>query len=178
MSEGSAAPLSCQRCQQRPASVHFTRIVNGEKSDRYLCEECAREEGAFHFMLDPQFTVHNVLGGLIGQVPETVKLATQVACPRCGYTYQQFAEAGRLGCDTCYQTFRPQLEPLVRRLQGATSHRGKIPARAGVKLRQQQALNELRERLRKAIATEAFEEAAKLRDTIRTLEEETAGTES
>ncbi len=177
MSESSAPPLACQRCQRRPASVHFTRIVNGEKSDRYLCEECAREEGAFHFMLDPQLTVHNVLGGLIGQVPETLKLATQVACPRCGYTYQQFAETSRLGCDACYQAFRPQLEPLVRRVQGATSHRGKIPVRAGGKLRQQQALHELRERLRQAIAAEAFEEAAELRDTIRALEEKTADTE-
>ena len=172
MSPGNQAPLSCQRCQRRPASVHFTRVVNGEKSDRYLCEECAREEGAYHFMLDPQFTVHNVLGGLIGQVPESTHAGdqTNLACPHCGHTYQRFAETGRLGCDRCYEAFRPQLDPLFRRLQGAVSHHGKIPSRAGARLKRQQQIDHLREELRQAISAEAFEDAAKLRDEIRRLE--------
>lgn len=167
-------PLSCQRCQRRPASVHLHTVVNGEKSERYLCEECAREEGAYHFMLAPPFTVHNVLGGLIGQVPESMQTGAKETahCPHCGHTYQRFAETGRLGCDRCYQTFRPQLDPLVRRLQGAVHHRGKIPARAGARLKLQQQVNQLRERLRQAVADEAFEDAATLRDHIRQLEDD------
>ena len=173
MSESNQAPLSCQRCHRRPASVHFThQVMNGEKSDRYLCDECAREEGAYHFMFDPQFTVHNVLSGLIGHVPEALRqgVEAETRCPHCGYTYPRFAETGRLGCARCYETFRPQLEPLVRRLQGANSHHGKIPARAGLRLRQQQELSGLRERLRLAVEAEAFEEAAGLRDKIRDLD--------
>ncbi|MCL5065351.1 MAG: UvrB/UvrC motif-containing protein [Firmicutes bacterium] len=172
MSPGNPVPLSCQRCQRRPASVHFTRVVNGEKSERYLCEECAREEGAYHFMLDPQLTVHNVLGGLIGQVPESSHQGTssQVVCPHCGYTYQRFAETGRLGCDRCYETFRPQLDPLVRRIQGAVTHHGKIPGRAGARLKVRQQVEHLRDQLHQAVDAEAFEEAAKLRDEIRRLE--------
>lgn len=170
--------LLCQRCQTRPASVHFSQVINGDKSDRYLCEDCAKEEGAFHFMIGPQFTVQHVLGGLIGQ-PTGQARQESVArrCPYCGYTYQRFAETGRLGCDRCYETFHAELEPLVRRLHGSVEHHGKIPQRGGRHLIQRQALAELRERMKAAVAQENFEEAAELRDRIRELEETADGGE-
>lgn len=164
-------PLTCQRCGRRPATVHFTAVSGNEKTDRYLCEECAREEGAYHLMLGPQFTVHNVLGGLIGQVPATLPPTAGTPCPHCGHTYQRFAETGRLGCDRCYETFRDPLEPLVRRIQGATQHRGKVPRRSGERLRQAQQLEDLRRQLQELVAKEAFEEAARVRDQIRQIEE-------
>lgn len=176
MSPGSQPPLSCQRCQRRPASVLVTSVVNGEKSNRYLCEECAREEGAYHLMLDPQFSVHNVLGGLIGQVPKTAPMGDtkEMVCPHCGHSYQRFAETGRLGCDRCYDCFGAQLDPLIRRLHGASDHHGKIPARAGSRLKRRKEVEHLREQLQEAIAKEAFEDAAALRDQIRRLEASTA----
>ncbi len=164
--------LICQRCNQNPASVHFTKVVNGEKTDRYLCEECAQEEGAYHFMLGPQFTVQHVLGGMIGQEPlGAARTETSTKrCPHCGYTYQRFAETGRLGCDRCYQTFAAELDPLVRRLHGSVEHHGKVPVRGGRQWLQQQQLTNLRVRMKQAVEREAFEEAANLRDEIRQLE--------
>lgn len=175
MEKNSAEPgpqTLCQRCQIKPASVHFTKVVNGDKSERYLCEDCAKEEGAYHFMLAPQFTVQHVLGGLIGQVgAPTYTEAHTKRCSHCGYTYQRFAETGRFGCDDCYHTFATELEPLIRRLHGSLEHHGKIPRRGGAYLIQQQQLSELRRRMQEAVAHEAFEEAARIRDQIRQLEE-------
>ncbi len=162
----------CQRCQKKPAQVHFSKVVNGEKSERYLCEDCAREEGAFHFMLGPQFTVQHVLGGLIGQsgFPSGRTQAGTHACPHCGYTFREFAESGRLGCDKCYQAFESELNPLVLRLHGRVQHRGKFPARGARQLSAKRELEQLREAMNDAIKREAFEEAAQLRDKIRSLE--------
>lgn len=165
---------TCQRCQKRPASVHFTRVVNGEKTDRVLCEECAREEGAYHFMLGPQFTVQHVLGGLVGQ-PAGVRGRAESAarrCPHCGASYQRFAETGRLGCDRCYDTFAEELKPLVKRLHGSLEHHGKIPRRGGQQLLHQQRLNTLRSQMLQAVQREDFEQAAQIRDDIRRLEEQ------
>jgi ATP-dependent Clp protease ATP-binding subunit ClpC len=37
--------MLCQKCKARPASVHITKIVNGKKTTRHLCNQCAAEEG-------------------------------------------------------------------------------------------------------------------------------------
>lgn len=167
------SPQLCQRCQLRPATVHFSTVLNGEKTDRYLCEACAKEEGAYHLMLGPQFTIGQVLGGLIGLMPGTPRPEVGgERCPHCGITYQRFAESGRLGCDRCYETFNTQLEPLVRRVQGGLHHRGKVPQRGGQALLLEQRLEALRHQLKEAVEAEAFEKAAELRDQIRAAEEQ------
>ena len=162
----------CQRCQQKPAQVHFSKVVNGEKSERFLCENCAKEEGAFHFMLGPQFTVQHVLGGLIGQgaFPASRTQLDARSCAARGYTFQEFADTGRLGCDQCYKRFENELSPLILRLHGRVEHRGKFPARGARVIQEKRELEKLREAMADAIKREAFEEAAKLRDQIRSLE--------
>ncbi len=159
----------CQRCQQKPAHVHFSKVINGEKSDRYLCDDCAREEGAFHLMLGPQFTVQQVLGGLIGQagLPTSRSMGSGRTCPACGYTYREFAESGRLGCDRCYEAFKDELSPLILRLHGRAEHRGKLPRRGAQHLAEVRELERLRQQMADAIQREAFEEAAQIRDQIR-----------
>jgi protein arginine kinase activator len=162
----------CQRCEAQPASVHVTTVVNGEKFDRYLCEECARQEGAYHFMLAPQFTIQHVLGGLIGLPAGQGTLeGADKTCPVCGYSYVAFAETGRLGCDQCYGAFNEELEPLVKRLHGSIEHHGKVPHRSGEAILHRRTLEELRSKMGEAVTQEAFEEAAHLRDEIRALEE-------
>ena len=37
--------MICQKCKVRPASVHITKILNGKKSIKHLCNKCAAEEG-------------------------------------------------------------------------------------------------------------------------------------
>jgi protein arginine kinase activator len=93
-------------------------------------------------------------------------------CPNCGLTYEEFGRTGRLGCSECYEAFSKFLLPLIKRVQHATQHVGKRPSRLAAPVaRVQQDLRELQNRLTKVIREEDFEEAARLRDQIKQLEE-------
>ncbi len=37
--------MLCQECGEKQATLHFTKIVNGEKTEFHICESCAREKG-------------------------------------------------------------------------------------------------------------------------------------
>jgi protein arginine kinase activator len=91
-------------------------------------------------------------------------------CPGCGISFSRFRETGRFGCAQCYETFAAELEPLVRRVHGATRHTGKVPHREGPAYEQSARLRRLNEDLERAIGAEDYERAAELRDLIRELE--------
>jgi protein arginine kinase activator len=175
--------MQCQECGKRPATLHYTKIINGEKTEFHLCEGCAREKGEQMPGLDGGFSIHHLLSGLLNidpPVPEghprgQAGTPTVLRCPTCGLTYNQFSKIGRFGCSDCYEAFGDRLEPLFRRVHGNTAHRGKVPRRTGGKLKLRRELEQLREALSKCIQEEAFEEAAQLRDRIRSLQEKLQG---
>ena len=35
--------MLCERCQEREATIFYTEIINGVKSEHSLCSECAKE---------------------------------------------------------------------------------------------------------------------------------------
>lgn len=160
--------MICERCGKRSATVHFTQIINGEKTELHLCQECAAAEGEIGFV-DPQLTFQSFLGKVLenefkfhGQVQ-----AGNVRCSNCGLTYNDFRRLGQLGCSECYNQFSRQLEPLLRKLHGTARHTGKVPAKAAAGLKLQREIEGLRQKLQEAISQERYEEAAKLRDLIR-----------
>ena len=59
---------------------------------------------------------------------------------------------------------------MLKRIHGSNQHLGKSPSRITRIFKKKMDLQELRNRLKTAIETEAFEEAAKIRDKIRELE--------
>jgi protein arginine kinase activator len=190
--------MTCDSCHQRPAKYHVTRVVNGERSEEDLCEECALQRGelAIHLQPSPATAIHDLLAGLLegAGAPLLRQPQQQMAqCPVCGLTHAEFARTGLLGCEGCYAAFAETLRPLVRRVQGAGRHHGKAPnqartaaaaaSKAAAPARPspspagaaapnplQLKAGSLREQLQAAIAAEEFERAAALRDRIRELE--------
>lgn len=56
----------------RPATVHYTKIVNGVKTEMHLCDQCAAEEGILNtevFSTFTPFSVQNLLSGLMDFLP-------------------------------------------------------------------------------------------------------------
>ncbi len=172
--------MLCPECGKRPATLHYTKIVNGEKTETHLCESCAQEKGEYMPGFDNSFSFHNLLSGLLnfdmaGTESNNIAQPQQVPrCATCGLTYNQFSKIGRFGCSDCFETFRDRLDPLLRRIHGSTTHHGKIPERTKGEIKVKRELEELREQLVRAVEAEEFETAAELRDQIRSLQERLA----
>lgn len=187
--------MKCQNCT-KPAVVHLTEIVaetlpgggDHKKSvEIHLCLDHAVAAG----LLTPiagatsQKVTIQSLSEKAGQLDAPVTQAQtgiSVArgnvpeaevCPVCGTSWADFKTAGVMGCGHDYEQFAGKLLPLVRRAhEGATEHVGKVPAkRKSAGADRQVATLRLRRELQKAIDAENYEQAAQLRDKLRTLEE-------
>jgi protein arginine kinase activator len=160
--------MLCDVCGKNAATVHLTEIVDNQMAELHLCEECARQKS---LQMEQQFGLADLLAGLadfgehIGN-REEVKLK----CSRCGLTYEGFRKSGRLGCGECYNSFRQNLASLLKKIHGSSKHLGKVPAKLSKTLKKRTELQELKNKLQRAIQLEEFEEAAKLRDRIKELE--------
>jgi len=167
--------MECQECHARPATLHFTKIVNGHKTEVHLCEECAREKGEI-MAGSNAFSIHNLLSGLLNfEEPVGANVGGHehdlLQCSKCGLTYNEFTKIGKFGCDECYNTFDEKLNPILRKVHsGNTAHTGKIPRRMGKNISERRRILDLKDHLQALIEKEEFEEAAKTRDVIRELE--------
>jgi protein arginine kinase activator len=176
--------MICQECNQRHAALHFTKIINDEKTEVHLCEKCAQEKGEmFIFNEESGFAFNNLLAGLLNIDPSFQKPSQSpfhqeeiLQCESCSMTFPQFIKVGRFGCSRCYETFKEQLKPVLRRLHGGNwTHNGKIPRRIGGDIHLRKQIEELKDGLKDSITHEEFEKAAVIRDEIRTLEKKLAG---
>lgn len=172
--------MLCQDCKKRQADVHFTQIVNSQKVTLSLCKECAAARG-FHSPLDNMpFPLAEILSGLAGPdltaAGKEKEPADDLTCSKCGLTFSKFTRQGRFGCGECYAAFRPRLEPIMRKIHGASLHRGRHPELAVIEgsgstlpVKEEERLEN---ELQKAIGDEDFERAAEIRDMLKSLREQ------
>lgn len=171
--------MLCQNCQKRIANVHFTQIINNNKIEMYLCEQCAKEKGQPNF--ERAFSMNDLLSGLIGlgmdapYIAPSAHQSPQVVCSKCGMSYEEFQKNGKLGCGNCYVTFRKKLEPIIRRIHGTLQHQGKSPGKVSENIKTTNEIEMLKEQLGRAVKNEEYEKAAELRDKIRELESKLMG---
>ncbi|WP_438449180.1 UvrB/UvrC motif-containing protein [Gorillibacterium sp. sgz5001074] len=170
--------MICQECGKKPATLHFTKIVNGEKTEFHICESCARERGEMIPGTSGGFSIHNLLSGLLDFEPANAGRAAKPTAPRCehcGLTYAQFSKLGRFGCSECYKFFEDRLDPLFKRVHGNTFHTGKVPTRTGGRIQQKREIERLKKELVQRVEQEDFESAARIRDQIKELERNISG---
>lgn len=155
--------MKCQLCSN-PATVHLTDIVNNEKKELHLCQSCAESQ---HLVKQHELNLSAILQTLIGQhVGSEADELARLTCPACGIGYTEFRTQGRLGCPHDYRVFRSGLESLLKRIHRSTRHQGKAPRRF-VSPDRMAELVDLRRQLQEAVAAEAYEEAARVRDLLR-----------
>lgn len=160
-----ADKLKCSLCDKE-ATVHLTQIVNNKIHKVDLCEECAQKKG----VTDPEgFSLAELLTKS-NYTPEASD-EQQVACGACGYTTTDFRRTGRLGCAHCYDVFMAQVKPVLEDMHAGTAHNGKVPEIALRRQSSLQRIHQLKESLARAVAAEAYEDAAKFRDQIKELED-------
>lgn len=188
--------MLCEDCKKNTATVVITVTAGGEVTTRHLCQDCMKKmEHSF-----TQGDVQSFLSSLLSLMSSAPK-APQLTCSGCGLHYREFQQTGKLGCAQCYQDFAEELRPLLQRIHGRNQHAGRIPGwytptpRAaemeGTSAPSQPSSEELpstqsispvdiqartralRQQMDEAVSTEDFEQAARLRDEIRALQQET-----
>ncbi|MDP3980005.1 MAG: UvrB/UvrC motif-containing protein [Chlamydiota bacterium] len=157
--------MQCESCQKNPATVHYTEIVNNAMVKINLCEDCAKQKG---IDLYSKFSMADLLSGLTDVQKPKLSIEDR-ECANCSMTFRQFRDIGRFGCETCYETFQDLLKPLFEAIHKSTCHVGKVPQKFVNREDSGQRIKRLEEKLEQAIAQEAFEEAAQIRDQIKTL---------
>ena len=164
--------MLCEKCHQKQATVHMQQIVNGTKTEMHLCQECSSH-------IDSPITIETLFNGLLGSI---LTMAAEKhgciradiyyePCPACGMTYEDFKSCGgKLGCINCYRVFSRELDSIFKNVQASSRHEGKFPQKSGRSLFQKREAGRLRILMKKAVEEENFEEAARLRDEVKSLE--------
>lgn len=143
----------------------------------------------------------NLLASVLGKrqaTEDTDSLKkTNLVCPSCHMTYNEFLKYGTFGCPECYKTFNFLLDGYLKKIQGNCEHTGKEPVYGGetvyipsitvdtesakeetdtqkiaFTVDEGSTEEELRAALKRAIAKEEYEEAARIRDMIRACRKE------
>jgi len=154
--------MFCQICKKKSATVHYTELSDNKRLEIHVCQDCAGKQGLF---FDTGGFISEIASGSAG------KEAGERRCPGCGMSYPDFKSSGRLGCGRCYGVFEHNLGGLIRKIHGSARHTGKAPFLKEDVSGRQALIESHRERIKNLIIEERFEEAAKLRDTIKKMEE-------
>ena len=162
--------MKCDNCN-KPATAHITEIVSGKKIEKHLCEQC--KEASEGVTMKAHTPINELLTNFV-MAHSGLQKEMGTTCEHCGITWAEFRQSGLLGCQHDYQQFEKDLTPLLQRAhESATHHVGKVPTRrggSGVPMKRQVDVSKLRKELSRAVESEDYERAAKLRDQIRQAE--------
>lgn len=161
-------PPGCENCKL-PCTIHLTQIVNGMVDKVDMCGNCPHAGQ----MKDPmEFGLMEKLLGVAMQKGGAKPVpSSHLMCEHCGYPESEFKKTGRMGCAKCYDVFVSHKMELLKKIQDAVLHKGKIPKSKG-KQPARMRLAELSKKLQGYIDNEEYEQAALARDEIKTLKEQ------
>ncbi|MFT6362073.1 MAG: protein arginine kinase activator [Planctomycetota bacterium] len=132
-----------------------------------MCSSCAADLNLPHGQVPGDNKA--MLFKLLQKTAKASKKSAGPAC-KCGMTLHELRAQGRLGCQECYDVFRPHLVPLFMRMHQATEHTGRAPGTDAKEVELSVRIEKLRESMNVAIREEDYEDAAKLRDELTALE--------
>jgi len=150
--------MLCDDCKQKPATIFFKEVLSDKTVELHLCETCAHKRG---LLTTQKMSPIEILQKLLKQ--RTAKDA-KVICPICYLSLAEFKRIGRFGCSHCVKTFKPHIQNLIKQIHQGDKHIGRSPTRGE---KRGFEVFKLREQLKRALEKEAYEEAAEIRDKLR-----------
>lgn len=174
--------MLCENCGKNQANIKYTEVINGAKKQMHLCEKCSKDFGIgeinFNLPIDFSSFFGDFLENYDNNFLPSFNTVKKTKCEKCGMTYEEFISTGKFGCENCYNVFTDKVDPILKNLHGANIHHGKkqLPPVEKVKpiiKKEKQVkskLDDLKDQLKKAIKEERYEDAAKIRDSIKNLE--------
>lgn len=152
----------CSFCPAK-AVYYILDVITGTKKEWYLCSACMEKYDKSGYL--KMFAVP-----LEHKLPPPPK-PIDTECSKCGMTLSKFMRTKRVGCDQDYDLF--QLGPTLKEYHGSDQHIGKVPQ--GQQLPPEaisNRLDNLKIAMSEAISAEKYEDAAKLRDEIKSLQKD------
>ena len=180
--------MLCQNCGKNEVTFKYTQVINGVKKELNLCDNCARELGFKDINFNMPISFSSFLSDFFNDYSDNLLpsfMGTQAKeCSGCGTTFDDFINSGEFGCSECYNIFEDRISPILKNLQGANRHIGrgyreiapstdneeKASKNVEKKEKKESKLEKLQKDLQKAIKDERYEDAAKIRDEIKTME--------
>lgn len=164
--------MLCQNCGKNEATTHIKRVVNGDTTETHLCAQCAEHLGYGDMFSGFGLDFDDFFGGFLGDSVQKSALPYEQRCPKCGCTFGDIVNSGKIGCSDCYRTFYDKLLPSIQRIHGRIKHSGKrVEASNIIETKPTvNKLDELKAKLEEAVKNQEFEQAAVIRDEIRELE--------
>lgn len=148
--------MLCQRCKKNTATVNYVEIVNGKKFACNLCAACYDE---MYGELNSK--ANNDYWSSLFAPSKTPKKT----CPVCGTSFADYENSGLLGCASCYDVFKDELLPAIRRIQGKVTHVG-APSANRDEYGLYRTLKTLQEQLETALKEKRYTDAGKLNRRI------------
>ena len=133
--------MVCNICKQHPATINIQTTTDGVEHMLHVCIRCMTTSG---------------------QARQAVR------CEHCGMTLRQIKATNRAGCADCYSVFAAEMNNIIHQIHGSLTHINNDDKPITMP---DVSIDALRHAMANAIAAENFEEAARLRDEIKTLEE-------
>lgn len=192
--------MKCQKCNLNEATIHFTKIIMGQKQEFHFCEHCIKDNANYPSSTAPynylpvtknyafyypstfdtgslDFDVTGFITGLFSNMLNDLNAGSnfqnpvRTVCVSCGITFDEFLKNGKLGCTKCYDIFHDKLVDALKKIHGNVVHTGKFPAKLGSKIKVERKIKLLQDELTDAIKKEDYEKAAIIRDKIKLLNE-------
>lgn len=160
----------CDKCGA-PSVYHSKLIINGVSKDTNLCRDCAIKEGVFNNQPTSMFDdILSSFSSFLG-----LEEVNDIVCPVCKTSLKEFKTKGVLGCSNCYETFREEVNNIIKKIAPFEKHKQqeiKEEKPKTKKLTKGEKIAKIREEMALAVSEERYEDAAKLKKQIAKLEAE------
>lgn len=176
--------MKCDNCGNDNANIRYYRNINGVKQEMNLCEACGKKLGITDIGFNMPMDFSSFLSGFFEESEDDTLLSLmdnnqEKRCKGCNLTFEDIINTGKFGCPECYSTFENQIDSLMNKLHGSNRHIGRIGKVEKIqvnnekdnKSKENDKLMQLKEKLKNLVKEEKYEEAAKIRDEIKKMEE-------
>ena len=183
--------MKCENCGRNEANVKYTQIINGDKKQMFLCEQCSQKLGIGNMSFNMPIDFSSFLGDFFDDMHKASFIPSltnqiELKCKQCGLDFDEFLHTGKFKCSNCYDQFESMIDPILKNIHGSNRHVGRLGnviegnnvsnddkiSRNNNDNQKEQTnkIDKLKEDLKQAIKEERYEDAAKLRDEIKKLE--------